>query len=103
MYDDTLKRVAERRGHAGEEPQRTRLGSMGAAVVGVQAEVRDLTGAPLPPGEVGRREPQPDTTVSSAVMAALSLDPGAALGALGSPGRYLGRVSLGSSTPESPA
>jgi long-chain acyl-CoA synthetase len=42
-----------RRGHAGEEPERTRLGSMGAAVVGVQAEVRDLTGAPLPPGEVG--------------------------------------------------
>ena len=42
-----------RRGQAGEEPFRTRLRSMGTAVVGVQAEVRDDEGTALPPGEVG--------------------------------------------------
>jgi long-chain acyl-CoA synthetase len=42
-----------RRGHAGEEPYRRRLASMGTAVPGVEAEVRDDAGAPLPPGAIG--------------------------------------------------
>jgi long-chain acyl-CoA synthetase len=42
-----------RRGHAGEEPYRTRLASIGAPVVGVQAEVRGLTGERLASGEIG--------------------------------------------------
>jgi long-chain acyl-CoA synthetase len=42
-----------RRGHAGEEPYRARLGSMGAPVAGVQLEIRDGDGRPLPPGEAG--------------------------------------------------
>jgi long-chain acyl-CoA synthetase len=42
-----------RLGHAGEEPYRTRLASMGVPVVGVQADVRDDEGAPVAPGEIG--------------------------------------------------
>jgi long-chain acyl-CoA synthetase len=42
-----------RRGHAGEEPYRTRLASMGAPVAGVQVEIRDPAGRPLPPGVAG--------------------------------------------------
>jgi long-chain acyl-CoA synthetase len=42
-----------RRGIAGEEPYRTRLGSVGAPVVGVQAEARGDDGRRLLPGEVG--------------------------------------------------
>ena len=42
-----------RRGHAGEEPYRGRLASMGAPVPGVEVEVRDAAGAPLGPGEIG--------------------------------------------------
>lgn len=42
-----------RRGHRGEEPYTRRLGSVGAPVVGVQAEVRDGDGRPAPAGEVG--------------------------------------------------
>jgi long-chain acyl-CoA synthetase len=42
-----------RRGHAGEEPYRTRLASIGAPVVGVQAEVRGQRGERLALGEIG--------------------------------------------------
>jgi long-chain acyl-CoA synthetase len=42
-----------RRGHAGEEPYRTRLSSMGAPVAGVQLEIRNGDGRPLPAGEPG--------------------------------------------------
>jgi long-chain acyl-CoA synthetase len=42
-----------RLGHAGEEPYRTRLASMGAPVIGVQADVRDREGQPVAPGEIG--------------------------------------------------
>jgi long-chain acyl-CoA synthetase len=42
-----------RLGHAGEEPYRTRLASMGAPVVGVQVDVRDGEGEPVPAGEIG--------------------------------------------------
>jgi long-chain acyl-CoA synthetase len=42
-----------RRGRAGEEPYRTRLGSVGAPVVGVQVEIRDRDGRSLPPNEIG--------------------------------------------------
>jgi long-chain acyl-CoA synthetase len=44
---------AHRRGLAGEEPYASRLGSMGAPVPGVRAEVRDPDGRPLAPGEIG--------------------------------------------------
>ena len=42
-----------RRGLAGEQPYAERLRSIGAPVVGVEAEVRGADGAPLPAGEVG--------------------------------------------------
>jgi long-chain acyl-CoA synthetase len=42
-----------RRGVAGEEPYRTRLRSVGAPVIGVQAETRGEGGRRLPAGEVG--------------------------------------------------
>jgi long-chain acyl-CoA synthetase len=42
-----------RRGRAGEEPYRTRLGSVGAPVVGVQVEIRGRDGRSLPPNEIG--------------------------------------------------
>ncbi len=42
-----------RRGAEGEEPYAARLRSIGAPVVGVEAEVRGAAGQPLPPGEVG--------------------------------------------------
>jgi long-chain acyl-CoA synthetase len=42
-----------RLGSAGEEPYRSRLRSIGAPVIGVQAEIRDSSGAVAPPGEVG--------------------------------------------------
>jgi long-chain acyl-CoA synthetase len=42
-----------RRGVAGEEPYATRLRSIGAPVVGVQAEVRGPDGSQLAPGSVG--------------------------------------------------
>jgi long-chain acyl-CoA synthetase len=42
-----------RLGQAGEEPYRTRLASMGAAVVGVQVDVRDGEGQPVAIGEIG--------------------------------------------------
>jgi long-chain acyl-CoA synthetase len=42
-----------RLGHAGEEPYRTRLASMGAPVVGVQVDVRDGEGQPVAIGEIG--------------------------------------------------
>ncbi len=42
-----------RRGFAGERPYAERLRSIGAPVIGVEAEVRGVNGAPLPAGEVG--------------------------------------------------
>ncbi len=48
-----LSPEAHRRGLAGEEPWAARLGSMGAPVPGVRAEVRDGNGHALAPGEIG--------------------------------------------------
>jgi long-chain acyl-CoA synthetase len=48
-----LSPEVHRRGMAGEEPFTSRLASMGAPVPGVRAEVRDLGGRPLAPGEIG--------------------------------------------------
>jgi long-chain acyl-CoA synthetase len=42
-----------RRGHAGEEPYRTRLASMGAPIPGVEVEVRRPDDTPADVGEVG--------------------------------------------------
>jgi long-chain acyl-CoA synthetase len=48
-----LSPEAHRRGLAREEPWAARLGSMGAPVPGVRAEVRDPDGRPLAPDEIG--------------------------------------------------
>jgi long-chain acyl-CoA synthetase len=48
-----LSPEVHRRGLAGEEPFASRLASMGAAIPGVRAEIRDSGGRPLPPGEIG--------------------------------------------------
>ncbi|HEY3771605.1 MAG TPA: long-chain-fatty-acid--CoA ligase [Solirubrobacteraceae bacterium] len=48
-----LSPEVHRRGVAGEQPYASRLGSMGAPVPGVRAEVRDPEGRPLAPGEIG--------------------------------------------------
>jgi long-chain acyl-CoA synthetase len=42
-----------RRGFGGEEPYASRLSGIGVPVVGVEVDVRDGTGAPLAPGEIG--------------------------------------------------
>jgi long-chain acyl-CoA synthetase len=42
-----------RRGIAGQEPEATRLASIGVPVPGVEAEVRGSDGVPLAPGDVG--------------------------------------------------
>jgi long-chain acyl-CoA synthetase len=48
-----LSPEVHRRGLLGEEPERSRLSSMGVPVAGVRAEVRDGEGRALGPGEIG--------------------------------------------------
>jgi len=48
-----LSPADHRRGFAGQEPERTRLASMGVPVPGVEVEVRGPDGEALGPGEVG--------------------------------------------------
>ena len=48
-----LSAEVHRRGAQGHEPDRTRLASVGVAVPGVRAEVRDHEGRRLAPGQVG--------------------------------------------------
>jgi long-chain acyl-CoA synthetase len=48
-----LSGEAHRRGVAGEEPHRRRLGSVGTPVVGVEVAVMDMQGQPVTAGEVG--------------------------------------------------
>jgi long-chain acyl-CoA synthetase len=48
-----LPAVDHRRGSAGEQPYAARLTSVGVPLIGVEAQVRDADGVPLPVGAVG--------------------------------------------------